>query len=246
MAARVARSLAVVAAGAIAAAALFFLGAPKAPEGTPPEVTRLARALDGRVREAAAAVRSRASTLADLPRLSVAVATDAATVQDLTQEELAFRLKPGETIEIGQVRAGAITSLLRMPVDAVATPGLDKPGTSLRPDKDGVLLSDVVNITPSVQTGVDLGILAVTWQLDLRPELQSIPFPARVELAGRAVAASAVPFGAAEPVSVPLGDHGLTLLASPPAAPGGLTVLQMLGLALGGVGVLAGAFLATR
>ena len=49
-----------------------------------------------------AQVDARATTLSQLPRLAAGVATDAATVRDLTSDELAFRVAPGEAIGLYQ------------------------------------------------------------------------------------------------------------------------------------------------
>ena len=78
-------------------------------------------------RERGAAVQARADTLAQLPRLGWAVATDENTMRDLTTEELAFRPHPGEHIEITQVRRGGgePRRLLRLPAEGdVALPVL--------------------------------------------------------------------------------------------------------------------------
>src|SRR5262245_35789664 len=83
--------------------------------------------LEARLREAAAGVHSRVTTLAELPRLQAAVSTDAATVADLTKEELAFRPKPGESITIAQVpKAPGEKPLVlsTMPAGATAPAGL--------------------------------------------------------------------------------------------------------------------------
>jgi hypothetical protein len=192
-------SLAVAGVGLAAAAVLFAVGGGSEPAGAPAEVARLGVELDAQPREMGAALRARASTLADLPRLAVAVATDAATVQDLTEEELAFRLKPGETIEIGQIKGGQTISLLRKPPESDAAPPLHRPGPTLMPAGGGFLLAEVVSITPSVQTGVERGALAVSWFLDARPLLARVGAPARIELGGQPIAESQAPFAAGRP-----------------------------------------------
>jgi hypothetical protein len=59
--------------GIAAATTLFLLGGESAtPAATPPELVQIAADLDTRIREAAAGLRSRAQTLADLPRLAAA------------------------------------------------------------------------------------------------------------------------------------------------------------------------------
>src|SRR5438876_11438136 len=82
------------------------------------QATAIAADLDARIRETSAGVQARAATLSELPRLGAAVATDQATLRDLTQDELMFRTRPNETIEIGQLpKGGAPSSLLKLPAD---------------------------------------------------------------------------------------------------------------------------------
>ncbi len=250
MAARAVPSILVAVLGLAVAAGLFVLGGAPAPEGPPSEATRLAREVDNLMREQSAALRARASTLADLPRLAVAVATDAATVQDLTEEELAFRLKPGETIEIGQVKDGEVISLLRKPRDSTAAPPLDKAGTTVRAGAGGFMVSEVVSITPAVQTGVERGALAVSWLIDARPLLAGVKIPARVELGGKVVAASPVAFvEGVETSLVAAGEDvsaGVNVVAAKPAAAGGLfSPLRLGAFILAGVS-LAVAFALSR
>ena len=91
------RRLSIALAGAGLLAALgFFAGrtagyAARGDIGRPPPISmRL-------IRETAAGVQARADTLAQLPRLGWAVATDEDTMRDLTTEELAFRPRPANT-----------------------------------------------------------------------------------------------------------------------------------------------------
>src|SRR5262249_57330889 len=130
-------------------------------------------------------------------------ATDGATVQDLRREELAFRLKPGETIETGQLaKSGKVASLLRIPKGATAAPPLDKPGVYATAAASGIVVSEVVAIQPTVTTDILRGALAVSWLVDPKPflaELESAKIPARIELAGKTVVAT----GAAIPAEAP-------------------------------------------
>src|SRR5204862_3908905 len=88
--------------------------------GSPDEVQSVAADLEVSIREAAAGVKERAETIAQLPRIGWAVATDEATVKDLTNDELAFRTHAGEHIEITQMRRGGGEPrvLLRRPPDS--------------------------------------------------------------------------------------------------------------------------------
>jgi hypothetical protein len=156
------RSLAVAVAGLVAALALFLLGRPSA------EDLRAAVAeLDLLIRENAAGVQARADTLAQLPRLGWAVATDETTVRDLTTEELAFRTHPGEHIEITQMRRGGgeARRLLHLPDDS----DLQLPttlGTHIVARADQVHVVTVVSVEPRQRADELVGILAVAKQLD--------------------------------------------------------------------------------
>jgi hypothetical protein len=226
--------------GLCAAATLFVIGSATAPHGPPEVLVQAVGDIDGALRERAAGLHSRATTLADLPRLAAAVATDAVTVQDLTQEELAFRLKPGETIEIAQVkRGGQVVSLLRIPKGATAAPALDRPGVSSAPAPGGIELSEVVTIKPLDTKEIERGALAVSSLVDTQPfvhKLEGLGLPALLELGGKTVAATAAPVAAgAETVRVPLGSEaaaGGVLIAEAPAPPSTLSALRIVSIAV--------------
>jgi len=123
--------------------------------------------LDASIREAGAAVQARAETLAQLPRLGWAVATDEDTMRDLTTEELAFRPHPGEHIEITQVRrdGGQPRRLLRLPVDDDLALPL-RTGTHLVVRAGHLHLVTIMSIDPRQRADELLGILAVAKELD--------------------------------------------------------------------------------
>ena len=108
------------------------------PTASPPP-TQIADALRGDGKGA----HERAVTLAQLPRLQAAVATDAATVRDLTTEELMFRPQPSETIELGQIVGGKARSLLRLPEGSKVAAPLASPGVHLQIAGGALILSDV-------------------------------------------------------------------------------------------------------
>src|SRR5262249_28595969 len=118
--------------------------------------------LGGLIRESAAGVKERADTLAQLPRIGWAVATDEATVKDLTNDELAFRTHPGEHIEITQMRRGGgePRRLLRRPADS----DLDLPlmtGTHVVVRQNHLHIVTVVSIEPRERAELMVGILGV-------------------------------------------------------------------------------------
>jgi hypothetical protein len=157
------RSVAIAAGGLLAALAFFLLGRPSSDD------LRAAVAdLDALIRENAAGVQARADTLAQLPRLGWAVATDENTVRDLTTEELAFRPHPGEHIEISQVRRGGgePRRLLRLPEDGdLQLPVL--PGTHVVVRGNEAHIVTVVSVEPRQRADELVGLLAVAKQLDM-------------------------------------------------------------------------------
>jgi hypothetical protein len=166
-----AASVAVAALGLACAGAALATARRPASGPTPGAVDALVAAIDARLREAASAASTKAQTLADLPRLAVAVATDVATVRDLTREELAFQPREGETIEIAQVARGAAgaTPLLRLPEGSSVSAPLAQAGTHLICDGDALLVAVVVEFEPSERAGEVHGIVAVSRPVKLDP-----------------------------------------------------------------------------
>jgi tRNA A-37 threonylcarbamoyl transferase component Bud32 len=231
-------SIAALVVGLGIGAGLWIVGA--APAATGPsreDVARVADELDLKLREVSAGVASRATTLSEYPRVSKVVATDAATVLDMVNEELTFRPGEGETIEIGQITADdRPVTLLRMPSESKAAPPLDKPGPSFTVGDKTLLVSNVINVKPSEQTGVKAGRVAVSWAVELGPfldKLAAIDVPARIELNGKTAAATTAAFPAGlEPTALPLkAAAGARLLAAVRVEEGKLSPLQ-----LGGIG----------
>lgn len=149
----------------------------------------MAAELDGRIRETAAAAHARAQTLAQLPRMSWAVATDEQTMLDLTADELAFQPAPGELIEIGQVRRrdGAVTSLRRVGDAGVFHLPLSDVGAHLVGADGQLHVVDVVGVEPKtggaeLRGAVGVSRLVETAALDAR--LRRLPFALRVDLPG--------------------------------------------------------------
>jgi hypothetical protein len=180
------RSAIIVAAiGVGAAVALVLIGGGPSPT----ELTSLAAELDGRIRETAAAAQARAQTLAQLPRLSWAVATDEQTMLDLTSDELAFRAAPGELIEIGQVRRrdGAVTSLRRVGDAGVFHLPLADVGAHLVGSDGRLHVVDVVSVEPKTGGDQIRGAVAVSRLVDtgtLDARLSRLGFALRVDVPG--------------------------------------------------------------
>jgi hypothetical protein len=159
---RGAASIGLAAIGLLAALGFFLLG-----QRSPDDVRAAAADLDALIRENAAGVQARADTLAQLPRLGLAVATDEDTMRDLTTEELAFRPRPGEHIEITQMRRGGgePRRLLRLPVESNLTPPV-LPGTHVVAHAGRLHVVTVVSVEPRQRADEVVGLLAVAKQLD--------------------------------------------------------------------------------
>ena len=150
-------------AGLLAALGIFLLGR----EAPSDDLGVAVADLEAAIRENAAGAQARADTLAQLPRLGWAVATDESTMRDLTGEELAFRPHPGEQIEITQMRKGGgeARRLLHLPAESEeALPVL--PGTQVVVRQNKLHVVTVVSVEPRQRAEELVGILAVSKQID--------------------------------------------------------------------------------
>ena len=155
-------------AAALAWTAAGTLGPPS------PHVASLASDLDAKVRETAAAVKARAETLAQLPRLEVAVATDAQTIRDLTADELAFRPSAGELIEIAQIpRPGGpagpespARTMLRIPDRGPDLP-MGESGVRMQIWQGAIHVAAIVSVEPRERARELRGAVAVDRTLDV-------------------------------------------------------------------------------
>jgi tRNA A-37 threonylcarbamoyl transferase component Bud32 len=243
----VARSSAIVVAvlGLGGAGALIALGMRGGGGGVDrAQVAAVAAELELGLRETQAGAHSRASTLAEMPRLKNAVATDAATVMDLTQEELAFRVKEGETIEIAQIpRGGRPQTLLKLPPDSPVKAGMDRFGATLGLSGGSLVVTDVVEVIPTQHADAMTGALAITHTVDLSramAKLDSLGAPAQIEWLGTRVVGADLP-GAGERVSeVPGGElaSGLKVVVAATAARGPKMPLVIGGAALALLGIV--------
>ncbi len=226
-------SLTVIVLGATAAGALIA-SARMPPAMERSEIDQIAAEMDASLREAAAATRSRAQTLADLPRLAVAVATDALTVRDLTDEELAFRPRPGETIEIAQVPVGGgpPMSLLRIPFEEMVAVPLDKPGVHLILAGTTLRVAAVVRVEPRERADELFGTVAVSRPPDLGPVMKLVSRlggGVRLEVDAGAIAiggALSAPHGTVEVALASETGQGARLIVPAPA-PGGWSVPRL-------------------
>jgi Protein kinase domain len=154
--------------------------------GTPGfDTATIQRAIEGRLRETAAALHARVATLAEIPRLAAAVSTDAQTVRDLTQDELAFRPGHGEAIAIGQLpKNGAPVILLAFP-DQNRAPPLLPTGSLVRIVAGHLVMSEAVKVVPRERAEELDGVVATSMTVEVDDFSRSL---AVAGIAGRIVA----------------------------------------------------------
>ncbi len=127
------------------------------------------RLLESRLRESSAALRARIATLAEMPILAAAVSTDPTTVRDLTQDELAFRPRAGETIVIAQVPMnGTPVVLLVLPSGADAPLTDPSRGPLIRIGGGALHISEAIRVIPRERAKEVQGVLAASQIVDIR------------------------------------------------------------------------------
>ena len=249
-----ATSFLVAALGVGGAAGLLAIGALASPPPSTNVALPIAAELDGRLREVAAGVHARVATLADLPRLAAAVSTDAATVRDLTQDELMFRPRPDETIVIGQIVKGQKPLvLLQLPASGF-TPTIAAPGVRLEIFEGKLYFAEVLRVQPRERADELSGALAIAWRVDtaaLASHLDALGEGATLELGGRSLqlGGRAIPDGARTAMATLTGEAGLgaKLVVEAPVAASPATVPLRLGaLALALAGLIGAALLRPR
>jgi serine/threonine-protein kinase len=169
----------VVAGGATA----WFLNVPQ-PEAAKPAATAslqptlaaaavtLASTIESNVR----AMELQVNGIASAPMLRAAIDTDAATLVDMAADQTIFTPRPGEVLEIFQLRPGSLASMIRIPTGAAALPALV--GGKRELDLDGAGLRLVVS-TPIRRQSAEVGgsaVFSTALPLDsTRSRLASLP-----------------------------------------------------------------------
>jgi hypothetical protein len=210
-------SIALAGSGLLIAIFLIAKGPTLGDKGAGP-LRAAAENLDTKQRELAAAVEARATTLAQLPRLSWAVATDEETVRDLTTDELGFRAQPGEVIALAQInkKSGhAVTLLHAPPTAALATPST--PGIHALVAGGELLVASVAAVEPRERADAVTGALVVARRLEVvtaADQLIRAGIAARIITADGSATLTEVPALAHEPEAViPIGTSGTMQLA---------------------------------
>jgi hypothetical protein len=222
-------SIALAGSGLLISVFLIAKGPTLGDKGTAPLRTA-AETLDLAQRELAAAVEARATTLAQLPRLAWAVATDEETVRDLTTDELGFRTQPGEVIALAQIdkKTGKIVTLLRAPASAVLGSPLTAPGAHPIVLGDELLVAWVVNVEPRERADAVTGALVVARRLDVSgaaDQLIRAGIAARIIAPAGSATLTEVPALARQPETVlPIGASGMRIAGRLPGHKRGVWV----------------------
>jgi hypothetical protein len=136
----------------------------------------------------------RAEGFAGTPVLEAGILTDAPTVADIVKTEYRLKTRPGETLELFQVRAGDVTSLVRVPASARPIAFLADRRTRLE-YRDGLAVVVSAEVAPYNNTPELSGVLAVAVTVDL----------AKLPLAKHAIEASLIHDG--PPIALVHGQH---------------------------------------
>lgn len=237
--------IAIIVVGGALGAALIVAGRGHVSEA---QLHEVAATLETPVRQAAERATVRADEASAVPGLRAAVSTDAATVRDLTHDELALTAQPGEVVELGQRwRDGRTTSLLLQPDKATPVAALDKDGRYASIVGNNFYITIHKRIVPLERADELVGIVAVSRAVafdSVRAELARLGAGARLVGPGGSIDlgdAGELPLASARnPLTLPIaGADGAKLIvagggkpALPLVAGGALVILAALGFAL--------------
>jgi hypothetical protein len=223
-------SIALAGSGLLIAIFLIAKGPTLGDKGTGP-LRAAAEGLDTKQRELAAAVEARATTLAQLPRLAWAVATDEETVRDLTTDELGFRTQPGEMIALAQIdkASGRAVTLLHAPPTATLGAPLTAAGAHAIIVGGELLVARVVAVEPRERTDAVTGALVVARKLDVSgaaDQLIRAGIAARIVTSDGSATLTEVPALARQPeITISIGaSSGMSLVARLPSRKGGVWI----------------------
>ena len=153
--------------------------------------------------------KDRAEGFAGTPVLEAGILTDAATVADIVKTEYRLKTRPGETLELFQVRGDNIASLVRVPPDARPIAFLVHRRTRLE-NRNGLAVVVSAEVAPYNNTAELSGQLAVAVTVPLA-ELRLSQFALDASLVNGGAPIPLVganPAGTSEPLDA---DHALTL-----------------------------------
>lgn len=131
----------------------------------------------------------RAEGFAGTPVLEAGILTDAATVADIVKTEYRLKTRPGETLELFQLKGETITPLVRVPADAAPIAYVKAKRTRIE-NRKGLAVVVSAEVAPYNATTELSGQLAVAAAVDL----------SQLPLAAHSVEANLI--GAGPPISL--------------------------------------------
>jgi hypothetical protein len=203
------------------------------------------------LRDAGMVAQQRAASIAAVPSLAYAVATDQQTMLDMTADELSFHAQPGEIVEVGQValKSGKVTPLRREGDGALVHLPLGAAGLHFVVAGDTLYAVEVVDVQPRGREHVLRGAVGVARAIDLAAasaRLAKLGAGAQLRVGDGALTLGHAPSQAtATIVHPPLGaqlDPELTLLMPPPRH----SIGAVMALAFVGLGIAFGVVIARR
>jgi hypothetical protein len=181
----------------LAAASLLIPKQHRVEQATKDTITADAQQLGVLLHAALKQTLDRAEGFAGTPVLEAGILTDAATVADIVKTEYRLKTRPGETLELFQVRGDAVTSLVRVP-PAAAPVAFVKGKRARIENRKGLAVVASAEVAP-YNNATDLaGELAVAVDLDL----------SKLHLARTTVEANLIGAGAPIPLIERVGQGG--------------------------------------
>jgi len=183
-------------AGSIAAASFVLPKHHRVEQATKDAITADAQKLAVLLHSSFNQTHDRAEGFAGTPVLEAGILTDAATVNDIVKTEIRLKTRPGETLELFQIKGDTVTSLVRVPA-ADAPVALSKGGKRARlENRKGLAVVVTAEVAPYDASTTQSGELAVAAPVDL----------AQLPLAAHTVEANLV--GAGPPIPLVAGRGG--------------------------------------
>jgi hypothetical protein len=193
--------------------------------------------LDGEIKAARGQVQERARTLSELLNVQAAIATDLGTVANLVARG-DFVARSGEVLELGRVTLDAPRQVERLnlqPSDAVSRSHAGVTGSYVELVDGRIVITEVVQVTPTEQADRLAGYLSATRTLELGPVLQPLVeagITGKLVVHGSEAAIGVAPAGAVTHAQPLASQAGASLVVAEPPA----RAVMPLPILVGGVG----------
>lgn len=150
----------------IAAASFVIPKKHRVEQPTKDAITADGQQLGVKLHEAFNQTADRAEGFAGTPVLEAGILTDAATVADIVKTEYRLKTRPGETLELFQLHADNVTSLVRVPADAPPIAFVKGKRARIE-NRDGLAVVVSAEVAPYNSTPELSGQLAVAVKVDV-------------------------------------------------------------------------------